>query len=184
MNTNINVKENYFCEIEINSKIYGSSKKLIVFEPKEIFIDVKAYANHLEYFNEHYKKKYITSNVLVVPFFSGINIYDLNFFLFKEMKSFNHEFNLPIFFKIQPANFNCAGIKRFINYLNYLKNKIPVFKGYNFDNYSFFIKNQIKKMDGKYQFFIPKEAISFELDTFGKEGALNTIIEEMKGSNV
>jgi hypothetical protein len=178
------IEHDHFIQIKVDSAIYGKFERLIIFERLELFRNMKDFRDHYLTFNNFYKNRFKPSDIYIIPFFAGVNIYELNYFLFMEMQDLGFKFDMPISFDIFPADFNCKGVENFIVFLNFLKQRSPVFKGYNIDIYEQFFIKELRNRNLQYSMIFPKYAIEFEKKILNDEdGTLNEIIKRVKEKN-
>ena len=104
----VQLSQNVFkCEV-------AEKKKYIVFEPQEVYTKIESLISFL-------KELEIVQpeTILRIPFFSAIDSKELSLFLFDEERDIM-EFEEKISFDIVPADFNCQGYTRFLNYMAFL----------------------------------------------------------------
>jgi hypothetical protein len=150
--------------LEIQFLKEEKSPKYIIFEPKEIYTSVEKFIQFLETINKRQiLKSPSEENILRIPFFSGVSVYDLSFFLWGEETHVNisTDLDIKINFELFPVNFNLPGAKRFCKYLNYIKNIEPRFRSNNnFSSYLQYFLKEIKNNQWRYNTIIPLDYLT------------------------
>lgn len=157
--------------------IWEVGDKYLLIEKKDIYQDVEELIEVLKVQSEIVKNK---KEIMVIPFYSGINSYDLADFFDVEISEDFRGYRSEINFDLVPANFNIQGLQRFVSHLNTLKDKAPVFRTETtFKDIKEYLANLIvSKYQNQSERVIPKYALEFDSKISGN--TINEIFKEVK----
>jgi len=156
------------------------TKKIIIYESKDCFIDVDA---AFEFYTEVKKIKsdVQSEDILMIPFFSGMNSYIMDTFLVGRPVGILKDKEYQVDFEILPANFNTMGIASFTYHLGDIYADDQIQEGCNtFNDYIEFFHEKIKEKNGLINTVIPVVIMQMHEHS----SAIHTLFEKLQEKNL
>lgn len=147
--------------------------KFLILESSKVYQSIEEQSRLLEIISS---SGCTAENSYRIPFFSGLSGADLGNFLLGPGKVIEG-ISLDVGFDVLPVDFNYYGIKRFLNYLNIIRNQPPVFGGNNrFEMYEEYFVDLMVKNDFKINMILP----TVFMEIFPNGSILEELFEEVK----